>query len=117
MTGTGVTRIDTIFLNDGALQTLSQTGLLYGQQPQVDHLPLMVALNADRYSDTVNMLEKPAGLVLPDLSKMTKVQREDFKHNLDVRFDELFCKVEDRFKLAIDNKDIEAANTIWHTLC
>ena len=74
--GPGRTRIDTIFMNPTACQTLRSISYRYVESIGFDHVSLGASINLDEFANMAKVLKEPRRTRIPDLGDISVKERE-----------------------------------------
>jgi hypothetical protein len=113
MKGPGKTRIDTFLVNPTAAQ--ENAGIMYDYQSgkTFDHVPINMMVSTVRFEDIMSVAIQPANLNIVSSSCMKQADRKKILKLREKKYEEVWIRYEEQFSMAIEDKDIEKANTIW----
>ena len=113
MEGSGITRLDTIISNGVATHAIDIIRYDYANGKGFDHVPIVLTLNEERFSDEIETSSMPAALVLRSLTGMSQAERNKALGEEAEWFTEIWQWHQHDFQAAIQDKKVDEAHRIW----
>jgi exonuclease III len=113
MTGTGVTRLDTIIANGVATHAIDTIGYDYQHGKGFDHVPLNLKINEEKFKDEIETPTMPSALTLRTLTGMTQGERNKTLKEEATWFGEIWQLHKQEFENALHERNVEEAHRLW----